>query len=278
MKNNDRPGCLGAVLQAFGLAPRRARPIAQLVVPAEPVRIAAAGPKPQAVEPKPQAAEPEVLPFHVRDDFLSPAECSFYHLLQSAAGDWAVVCPKVSLADLFFARTGDYGTNTSYRNRIARKHVDFLLCDPRSMKPLLGIELDDASHNRADRQDRDGFVDQVFAAAGLPLHRQRVRRAYDLHALRASLRGLVGREGGPAAERARCQMPRRSRTQLRQAKGRWPKRERPPVRNAASGWCCARPSGAGDTRASSSGDAQTIRGAEVCGRLFPEAMASQADP
>jgi len=199
MKNNDRPGCLGAVLQAFGLAPRRARPIAQLVVPAEPVRIAAAGPKPQAVEPKPQAAEPEVLPFHVRDDFLSPAECSFYHLLQSAAGDWAVVCPKVSLADLFFARTGDYGTNTSYRNRIARKHVDFLLCDPRSMKPLLGIELDDASHNRADRQERDGFVDQVFAAAGLPLHRQRVRRAYDLHALRASLRGLVGREGGPAA-------------------------------------------------------------------------------
>lgn len=192
MKNDDRPGCLGAVLQAFGLAPRRARPIVQPVIPAEPVRITAA-------DPKPQAAEPEALPFHVRDDFLSPAECSFYHLLQTAAGDWAVVCPKVSLADLFFARTGDYGTNTSYRNRIARKHVDFLLCDPRSMKPLLGIELDDASHNRADRQERDEFVDQVFVAAGLPLHRQRVRRAYDLHALSARLRALAGQEGGPTA-------------------------------------------------------------------------------
>ncbi|NLF10167.1 MAG: DUF2726 domain-containing protein [Anaerolineaceae bacterium] len=201
MKNDDRPGCLGRFLQELGLAPRRARPRAQPVPPAGPVCLTAGNGEPEAAEPKPgtadpepQAAEPEVLPFHVRDDFLSPAECSFYHLLQRAAGDWAVVCPKVSLADLFFARTGDYGTNTSYRNRIARKHVDFLLCDPRSMKPLLGIELDDASHNRADRQERDGFVDRVFAAAGLPLHRQRMRRAYDLHALSARLRALAGRE------------------------------------------------------------------------------------
>lgn len=201
MKDDNRPGCLGRVLQELGLAPRRARPRVQPVPPAAPVRLPAgdpepeaAGPEPGTAGPEPATAEPEVLPFHVRDDFLSPAECSFYHLLQSAAGDWAVVCPKVSLADLFFPRTGDYGTNVSYRNRIARKHVDFLLCDPRSMKPLLGIELDDASHNRADRQERDEFVDQAFAAAGLPLHRQRVQRAYNLNALRSSLQALAGRE------------------------------------------------------------------------------------
>ncbi len=45
------------------------------------------------------------------------------------------------------------------------------------MRPLVGIELDDASHRRARRQRRDRFVDEVFAAAGLPL--QRFRPAID---------------------------------------------------------------------------------------------------
>jgi hypothetical protein len=46
------------------------------------------------------------------------------------------------------------------------------------MKPLLGVELDDASHARRDRQDRDQFVDQVFEAAGLPLLRVRAAAGY----------------------------------------------------------------------------------------------------
>lgn len=40
-----------------------------------------------------------------------------------------------------------------------------LLCEPKTMKPLLGIELDDASHIRTNHQARDEFVNRVFAAA-----------------------------------------------------------------------------------------------------------------
>jgi hypothetical protein len=69
--------------------------------------------------------------------------------------------PKVSLDDMFYAQSGDRGANVGWRNRIARKHVDYLLCDPGSMRPVLGIELDDASHERAAREARDQFVDQV---------------------------------------------------------------------------------------------------------------------
>ena len=36
------------------------------------------------------------------------------------------------------------------------------------MKPRVGIELDDASHGRRDRQDRDEFVEAAFEVAGLP--------------------------------------------------------------------------------------------------------------
>ena len=39
------------------------------------------------------------LPFRLRDDFLSPAELSFYRVLSAALREQAVV--KVNLADLF---------------------------------------------------------------------------------------------------------------------------------------------------------------------------------
>lgn len=116
------------------------------------------------------------LPYRLRDDFLSPAELSFYRVLQSALAGRATISSKVNLSDIFFvARPNE---NKGYKNKIDRKHVDFLVCDPTSMKPLCGIELDDSSHARRDRQERDEFVDQVFEVAGLPLVRVPVRKGY----------------------------------------------------------------------------------------------------
>ncbi len=134
----------------------------------------------------------EVFPYRVRDDFLSPAELNFYHILRQAIADSVIICFKVSLGDLFYPKTGSRSNNQAYRNKINRKHVDFLLCDPKSMRPVLGIELDDGSHRRASRQERDRFVDQVFAAAGLPLFRQPVRRSYNVRGLSATLRERAG--------------------------------------------------------------------------------------
>lgn len=115
------------------------------------------------------------LPYRLRDDFLSPAEQSFYRVLRTVVADRGIVCPKVNLADLFFVPGRD---GQSHRNRIDRKHVDFVVCDPATLRPVAGIELDDSSHARADRQQRDAFVERVFAAAGLPLVRMPVRSAY----------------------------------------------------------------------------------------------------
>ncbi len=122
------------------------------------------------------------LPYRVRDDFLSAAEGSFFHVLQSAAGDGMVICPKVGLTDLFFVSRPN--ENYAYRGRISQKHVDFVVCDAKTMRPLLGIELDDASHDRADRKLRDAFVDKVFQAAALPLVHIRAQRAYNVHSIR----------------------------------------------------------------------------------------------
>jgi len=42
-------------------------------------------------------------PYFVRDDFLSPAERNFYFVLKPVIADSALICPKVSLGDLFYA-------------------------------------------------------------------------------------------------------------------------------------------------------------------------------
>jgi hypothetical protein len=55
------------------------------------------------------------------------------------------------------------------------------------MKPLLGIELDDSSHKRDDRQERDDFIDRVFQFAGLPLLRLPVQRDYNTREIAAQI-------------------------------------------------------------------------------------------
>lgn len=131
-------------------------------------------------------------PYRLRDDFLSPAEQNFYRVLQTATEDWATIAPKVSLDDLFYAQTGDYSQNRVYRNKIDRKHVDFLLCDPQTVRPILGVELDDSSHQRKDRQERDRFVDGVFSAAGLPIAHIPVRHSYQVAQLSEFLQKTAG--------------------------------------------------------------------------------------
>jgi hypothetical protein len=85
--------------------------------------------------------------------------------LQTAVNGRAALLMKVALGDVFYVKKGDdLSRYRIYTNKIDRKHVDFLLCDSTTMQPLIGIELDDKSHERPDRRERDIFVDGVFAA------------------------------------------------------------------------------------------------------------------
>ena len=82
----------------------------------------------------------------MRDDFLSPAEHSFFMVLRSAVPDSALISIKVGLGDLFCAKTSDGSKYRTYTNKIDRKHVNFLLCDRKTVRPIVGIALDDKSH------------------------------------------------------------------------------------------------------------------------------------
>jgi hypothetical protein len=186
MPNADKFGLLRKLLKAIGLREQAIDEIVDRIV-----ELLSGGDE--------EAQRPETYPYHLRDDFLTAAEHSFYLVLRQAVEDWAVICPKVSLSDVFTAKSGNYGEYRTYTNTIDRKHIDFLLCEPGTMRPLAGLELDDKSHQRSDRQDRDEFVKHVFDAAGLPLVRVRVRREYPVNELREVLRSRLGLTEEPIA-------------------------------------------------------------------------------
>ena len=138
------------------------------------------------------------LPYRTQDDFLSKAELSFHHVLSSILKERAVICPKVRLGDIF--SVGKAKKWMSFVNRIASKHIDFLICDPKTMKPLTAIELDDSSHRRSDREERDKFVDRVFATAALPLVHIKAQRQYNAKDLATQLLPLLNMRGNPSVE------------------------------------------------------------------------------
>jgi very-short-patch-repair endonuclease len=166
----NNPGCLTSLLRFFGWSKKKSSKMSRQTLPAD---------------------EPESFPYLLRDDFLSGAETSFYHVLNTIVSNHLVICPKVSLGDIFYVSRPDI--NVSYYNKINRKHVDFLLCNPKSLKPMMAIELDDSSHGKPTRIERDQFVDEVFETAGLPLVHIPVRQSYQTQEindlLKAALQG-----------------------------------------------------------------------------------------
>ncbi len=130
------------------------------------------------------------LPYERRKRLVTQAELRFYRVLQRAVGDSYSIFAMVRIADLLVVTKGSKNYR-SWLNKILAKHVDFVLCDDRTMVPVLAIELDDASHQRPDRIKRDIFVNQAFEAAGLPLLRITVSKEYHPGDLRDEIDALV---------------------------------------------------------------------------------------
>jgi Protein of unknown function (DUF2726) len=112
-----------------------------------------------------------------RKSLLSPAELAFYMELKAAVGDRFVILLKVGVRDL--CEITHREVNQAAFNRVAAKHVDFVLCDQVTLQPVVAIELDDSTHLHRDRAERDVFINELFRVIGVALIRHRVQRAYD---------------------------------------------------------------------------------------------------
>ncbi|MEJ0053984.1 MAG: DUF2726 domain-containing protein [bacterium] len=110
--------------------------------------------------------------------FLTRAEHECYDALVAAVGDKYYVFAQVHLPTILDNKVKGQDWRAALAH-VSRKSVDFVLCDKAYISPKLAIELDDKSHERPDRQERDREVERILSDAGLPLLRLENRGAFN---------------------------------------------------------------------------------------------------
>lgn len=98
---------------------------------------------------------------------LTKKELQQYHLLKAITDDLdLIIFTKVRVADLISVKDGNLGDF----NRIKAKHIDFVICNER-LKVVCALEIDDSTHQRPDRIERDIFINTLFKSCKIPLIR-----------------------------------------------------------------------------------------------------------
>ena len=90
----------------------------------------------------------------------------YLKLKQYADARGWLICPKVRLFDLIEPKSSyNRSDRQTLINKVWAKHVDFVLVD-QSLNVIGVLELDDRSHDRPDRVERDQFVRDALEGAG----------------------------------------------------------------------------------------------------------------
>ena len=123
--------------------------------------------------------KPLYLPYLKKSYLMTKAEHEFYKVLEQAVAGKYHIVPQVQLSNIVQVNKYEKQKQT-YRNKIDRKSLDFVLFEKEYFTPYLVIELDDSSHELPDRQNRDHFVDAVLEKAGIKIEHIKTAYAYDL--------------------------------------------------------------------------------------------------
>lgn len=142
--------------------------------------------------------ETQRLPYRLREPFLATTELALFRALNQMVGGRYLICPKVSLNDVFYiVRPNE---NVHFFNKFFRKHVDFLLCDPQTLAPVFGVEIvRPISKNEARESDK--FMDDIFTGAGLPLVHIPSSEEYDPSDIISLFQLAVAKIGGTVSLR-----------------------------------------------------------------------------
>lgn len=141
-------------------------------------------------------------PYRARTRVISPAEIEFLRALDQAVGQLnrssgvaLKICAQMPLRQVVEVARGT-GNRLTWQNKINQKVIDFVLIDRETFAPRVLVELDDSSHQRAERQKRDADVDRIAAAAGLPIVHVRAGRSYSPAAVAAQLNEAMSPPAG----------------------------------------------------------------------------------
>ncbi|ERS92018.1 hypothetical protein Q671_14340 [Halomonas sp. PBN3] len=112
---------------------------------------------------------------------MTPAERDVYRVLEKAYGDRFRIFSQVRVVDVIQPNTWKHHSESrefmSLFRQLSQWHFDYVLCERENFKIFCALELDDASHERADRVRRDRILDMACKDAGLELKRMRINHA-----------------------------------------------------------------------------------------------------
>lgn len=121
-------------------------------------------------------------PYYLKSVLTRP-EQTLHHRLVKALPDH-IVLAQVQVSRVLGVKKGF--NFAEWNNRINRLSYDFLVCT-KDGTAVVAIELDDRSHEAADRAQTDGKKDKATAAAGLKMIRWHVRSLPDEAAIRVAV-------------------------------------------------------------------------------------------
>lgn len=115
-------------------------------------------PEPTAAEKMEVKEKTEVLPCYILKPLMSRNELKNYFVLRSMTDGLGLeVFTKVRIWDLVEPNSKRIDRQT-LENRISKKHIDFVIWNPKTKKVVLLLEILDPSHYEPKRKRRDKFV------------------------------------------------------------------------------------------------------------------------
>lgn len=132
----------------------------------------------------------EAWPFYAKKP-LSHPEQVLYFLLIKALPDH-IILAQVQLSRLLGVKKGS--NYQAWSNRINRMSVDFVVCNKDSSIVAV-IELDDATHERKDRQTADAKKDKALAAAAVRIVRWPVKAIPNIATIQATFMPKLSSKG-----------------------------------------------------------------------------------
>ncbi len=147
-----------------------------------------------------EPADAAEFPYVAKPALLSDGELAFYKVLVPAVNNRCMIMSKVGLSEIMEVQNAK--NRRSAFNKIQSKQIDFVLCQHNSFKILAAIELDDRSHEKQSRRDRDEFLDRAFTSAQIPLLHFPAAATYNAAAIAQQLESRFSPTASPVAATA----------------------------------------------------------------------------
>ena len=123
----------------------------------------------------------EVWPFYAKKPLSQPEQILYFRLVQALPAH--IILAQVQLSRLLGVKKGN--NFQAWSNRINRMSADFVVCNKDSSIVAV-IELDDATHQRNDRQAADAKKNKALGSAGVQVVRWQAKTLPDISTIQST--------------------------------------------------------------------------------------------